>query len=115
MQRVNAFYRISGAVVLISLIIVWAQFYGAHQTTVVTFDKELVLKQFITQLSHKNVPEEKTKQLSDQFARALKNSLDDYAKTHHAVVIKKEMVLATHADVTPIIAERIAKQMRGGR
>lgn len=115
MQRVKAIYGISGAVILMGLMIVWAQIYGTHQTTVVTFDKELVLKQFITQLSHKNVPEQQTKQLSDQFAKALKNSIDDYAKTHHAIVIKKEMVLATHADVTPIIAEQIAIQMRGGR
>lgn len=115
MQRIKAIYGISGAVVLTGLISVFALFYGAHQTSVVTFDKEVVMKQFITQLSKKNVSEEKVKHLGDKFARTLKNSIDEYARTHHAIVIKKEMVLASPVDVTAIIAERIAKQMRGER
>jgi type-F conjugative transfer system protein TrbI len=95
MQGLKAIYGFNGAVILVILLIAYARLYPTQTTPVVTFDKEEVMKQFIIQLSHKNTTKEKTKQLSDRFARMLKNSLDDYAKTHHALVIKKEMVLST--------------------
>jgi len=115
MPGIKAIYWISGAAALIGLMGVFALFYGTHQTPVVTFDKEVVQKQFVTQLSHQNTTKQKTKQLSIQFALAMKESLDDYVKEHHAIVIKKEMALATSADVTPEIAQRIVEKMRGGR
>ena len=115
MHGIKAIYGMYGAALLTSLLSACALLYSIHQTPVVTFDKEVVMKQFVTQLSHQNTTEKKTKQLSNQFAIAVKESLDDYAKEHHAIVIKKEMVLATSADVTSEIAQRIVKKMRGGR
>ncbi|KTC84397.1 TrbI F-type domain-containing protein [Legionella drozanskii] len=92
-----------------------AYWFNHSQVTVVTFDKNEVVKQFVTQLSQQKIEEKKTQQLSSRFARILKEALNDYARTHQVIVIKKEMTLASSADITDKIATQIADNMKGSR
>jgi len=117
MQRIIPLhYYISAGLLLINLLLaIGTIFWVKQQPTVVSFDKELVVKQFVTQLSHQKITQERMQQLSEQFAKALKESIAAFSKEHKAIVIKKEMAWASNADVTSIIALRVANTMRGAR
>lgn len=113
MQRVNS-WAVLGAVTVLNLsLAICSLVYGQFQTRVVTFDKDAVLKQFVIQLSQKPLKEAETDKLSNRFAKALKTSINDYAREKNAIVIKRDTVLASQADVTSLIAKKIADKMRG--
>jgi type-F conjugative transfer system protein TrbI len=113
MQRITGIHWIIAGFILNSVLVAFIVAWNMPRQSVVTFDKGIVLKQFITQVTYKKLTSEKTQQLTTLFAKALKESIDEYAKEHDSVVIKKEMVLASHADVTELLALRIADKMRG--
>lgn len=112
MQRVNILYLLSG-ITFVNVCLLGVACLGfARSSNVVTFDKDVVVKQFVTQLSLQHVPEDKTEKLSARFAKALKDSIDEYARKNNSTIIKREMVLASHLDITPILARDIADKMR---
>ena len=113
MQRVNSWAVFRCVTVLNLSLVITSLIYGQHQTRVVTFDKDAVLKQFVIQLSQKPLNETETDKLSNRFAKALKTSINDYARENNAIVIKKDTVFASQADATSLISKKIADRMRG--
>lgn len=113
MPLLNALFTIKNTALVVMMFAFALFLFKEPKGCVVTFDKESVVKQWVKQLSVLKLNPDKTKTLSSQFAKALKQSLDAYSKKHHVIIIKKEHVLVTHADVTSEIAQNIAHLMRG--
>lgn len=97
---------------LISLFLAFFLMFKSTPVRVVTFDKERLIKAFVTQLSRQTAGVEKTDELSARFAQLIKEHLNRYAMHHHAVVIKKDMVLASDEDITSLIGKQVADTMR---
>lgn len=88
-------------------------YLNCSKSSVVTFDDKLLMKQFVTQLSQKNLNAKQTQALSTKFAKSLKMALEEYAYSRHSIVLKKEQTMSSSADITQDIATRVAKKMRG--
>lgn len=110
LDRVYFLALLNGLTLLIALTALLL--VSLYQSPVVTFDKDRLVKQFVTQLSQKPLSVEKADSLSSRFAKALKESLDEYATNNKTIVIKKEMVLASNQDITKLIATTVAAKMR---
>lgn len=112
MQRLNILYLLCG-IAFLNVCLLGVVFLGfARSSNVVTFDKDVVVKQFVTQLSLQHLSEDKTEKLSVRFAKALKDAIDEYARKNKSTIIKKEMAFASHIDITSILARDIAYKMR---
>ncbi|MDP3562612.1 MAG: TrbI F-type domain-containing protein [Legionellaceae bacterium] len=100
--------------VLIAVLFVLSVFhiFKPVPSNVVTFDKARVVSKFIAELSAHHVSDEVIKQKSAQFGRALKETLNNYATTHHVLVMDKSQVLVSNCDRTDDIAARLASAMR---
>lgn len=112
MPNVARDYIYAGVAVLSVLLASIALVVSYKSTRIVTFDKDSLVKQFVSQLSHKSLSQEKTSEMSSRFAKAMKGSLDEYARNQHVIIIKKDLVFASNHDVTPLIAAKIAARMR---
>ncbi|KTD66470.1 F pilus extension/retraction protein TrbI Inner membrane protein [Legionella santicrucis] len=88
-------------------------YWTGLKPSVVTFDNKLIMKQFVTQVSQKNLKEEQTQALSKKFAQSLKVALEEYTHAHHSIVLKKEHTMGSSNDITEYIAVRVAEKMRG--
>lgn len=88
-------------------------YFSWIRPSVVTFDNKQIMKQFITQLSQKNLNTEQTQALSKKFAQSLKGALEEYTNSRHSIILKKEQTLGSNADITEDIALRVAERMRG--
>jgi hypothetical protein len=113
MSSIRMLFLAHGLMLGCSLLGVFLFIKGWDRGSVVSFDKAVVVRQFVTQLSLQKMDSEKNRTLSDKFAKALKESIDEYARDNKAIVIKKEMVLASNKDVTALIAACLSKKMRG--
>lgn len=88
-------------------------YWCSSKPTVVTFDQKMLMKQFVTQVSQKNLDTEQTQALSKKFAQSLKEALEEYASSRPSIVLRKEQTIASNADITEDIAIRVAGKMRG--
>lgn len=79
---------------------------------VVRCDVTHIKGQFIHQLALHNVPNETVKSANISFQRALKDTLERYARTHHVVILSSDKVLAGGHDITETIMLQLAKAMR---
>lgn len=114
MQRITRLhYYISSGIIFILLCVVCTYLCCKQQPLIVTFDKEKVVKQFVTQLSHQNLSQDRVQKVSELFAKTLKESIAEYSKEHNVIVLKKEVTFASNIDATDVIAQKIAQNMRG--
>jgi type-F conjugative transfer system protein TrbI len=80
--------------------------------SVVTFNQEVINRQFVNQLSQYNVSDEMIRVKTDAFKKALDEALRDYAAKHHALVMQQKNVMAGGQDVTDAILQLIAARMK---
>ena len=81
---------------------------------VVVMNNEDLMQQFVRQLSMHTLSDNELKEKTERFTLTLKQVLSDYANTHHVLILDQKNVLSGGENVTLVIADRVAKQMRGG-
>ena len=82
---------------------------------VVAFDMKKTLDSFMDSVSQKPLSEAQSKALSDRFNAALEQSLADYQKTNHVLILVSPAVVQGAPDVTLKIQTDIATRMKGVR
>ncbi|MVT05885.1 type-F conjugative transfer system protein TrbI [Enterobacter sp. 10-1] len=82
---------------------------------VVAFDMKKTLDSFMDSVSQKPLSEAQSKALSDRFNDALEQSLADYQKTNHVLILVSPAVVQGAPDVTRKIQTDIATRMKGAR
>ena len=82
---------------------------------VVAFDMKKTLDSFMDSVSQKPLSEAQSKALSDRFNAALEQSLADYQKTNHVLILVSPAVVQGAPDVTRKIQTDIATRMKGMR
>lgn len=82
---------------------------------VVAFDMKKTLDSFMDSVSQKPLSEAQSKALSDRFNAALEQSLADYQKTNHVLILVSPAVVQGAPDVTLKIQTDIATRMKGTR
>lgn len=82
---------------------------------VVAFDMKKTLDSFMDSVSQKPLTEAQSKALSDRFNQALEQSLADYQKQHHVVILVSPAVVQGAPDVTRKIQTDIARRMKGAQ
>ena len=82
---------------------------------VVAFDMKKTLDSFMDSVSQKPLSEAQSKALSDRFNAALEQSLADYQKTNHVLILVSPAVVKGAPDVTRKIQTDIATRMKGAR
>ena len=82
---------------------------------VVAFDMKKTLDSFMDSVSQKPLSEAQSKALSDRFNAALEQSLADYQKTNHVLILVSPAVVQGAPDVTLKIQTDIASRMKGAR
>ena len=81
----------------------------------VAFDMKKTLDSFMDSVSQKPLSEAQSKALSDRFNAALEQSLADYQKTNHVLILVSPAVVQGAPDVTRKIQTDIATRMKGAR
>lgn len=112
MPNLARLYILAGIAVLSLLLASISLMVTFKSNPVVTFDKDSLVKKFVSQLSHKSLSQEQMAETSSRFATAMKGSLDEYAQNNNVIIIKKDLVFASNYDVTTLIAAKIAARMR---
>ena len=79
------------------------------------FDMKKPLASFMDSVSQKPLSEAQSKALSDRFNAALEQSLADYQKTNHVLILVSPAVVQGAPDVTRKIQTDIATRMKGAR
>ena len=99
---------------LIFLCLLWGLYSSVtHKSpTVVTFNADVITRQFVMQLSQHKLSDEALRQKTEAFKKAQVDALNDYAKKHHVLVIGREHVMAGAEDRTPEIMRLVALHMR---
>ena len=82
---------------------------------VVAFDMKKTLDSFMDSVSQKPLSEAQSKALSDRFNAALEQSLADYQKTNHVLILVSPAVVQGAPDGTRKIQTDIATRMKGAR
>ena len=82
---------------------------------VVAFDMKKTLDSFMDSVSQKPLSEAQSKALSHRFNAALEQSLADYQKTNHVLILVSPAVVQGAPDVTRKIQTDIATRMKGTR
>ena len=82
---------------------------------VVAFNMKKTLDSFMDSVSQKPLSEAQSKALSDRFNEALEQSLADYQKTNHVLILVSPAVVQGAPDVTRKIQTDIATRMKGTR
>ena len=82
---------------------------------VVAFDMKKTLDSFMDSVSQKPLSEAQSKALSDRFNAALEQSLADYQKKNHVLILVSPAVVQGAPDVTRKIQTDIATRMKGAR
>jgi len=84
-----------------------------HQASVVTFNKKALVGRFVGQLSTLSLSDEGLREKTAAFSAALTESVNDYAHSHHVLILEDKRVLAGSRDVTAVIARDVSRRMRG--
>ena len=79
---------------------------------IVAFNLKGTVQAFVQQSSHLHLNSQQQSSLSQRFDRVLDEVVKAYAKTHHAVILVKQGVIAGAPDITAFIRSDIAKHMR---
>ncbi|HBR4691845.1 TPA: type-F conjugative transfer system protein TrbI [Klebsiella pneumoniae] len=82
---------------------------------VVAFDMKKTLDSFMDSVSQKQLSEAQSKALSERFNAALEESLADYQKKNHVLILVSPAVVQGAPDVTLKIQTDIATRMKGAR
>jgi len=79
---------------------------------IVTYDKQKIVGQFVEQLSHVTLDDQRLKEKTTQFTISLQNSLRAYCEKHHVVALNQNEV-GRGVDVTNTLIKDISDSMRG--
>nr|HAT8715172.1 type-F conjugative transfer system protein TrbI [Legionella jordanis] len=90
-----------------------AVFYGVTpQKSIVTFDKEEVLSQFIRQLAEIKATESQVEQSTKRFNEVLNKVLLDIAQQKKVIILRASDVLAGGVDITDEVRINLSRAMR---
>ena len=81
------------------------------QPKIVSFDLKKTLSTFYLQASHADLTKPQLKTLSHRFVSGLNQTVQDYAQTHHAIVLVKPAIVSGCEDITQQIQTEIAIRM----
>ena len=82
------------------------------QKSIVIFDKEEVLSQFIRQLAEIKATESQVEQSTRRFNEVLNNVLVETAQQKKVIILRSPDVLAGGIDITDEVRMRLSKAMR---
>ncbi|WP_131751130.1 MULTISPECIES: TrbI F-type domain-containing protein [Legionella] len=97
----------------LALLSLYSFFYGqASSNTIVTFDREGVLSQFIRQLAEVKASESQVEHSTRRFNEVLRKILVDLAKQKRVIILSKKDVLAGGLDITDEVRMKLSQAMR---
>ncbi|EFU1954859.1 type-F conjugative transfer system protein TrbI [Salmonella enterica] len=91
-----------------SLLISW------RTPTVVSFDMKGTVDQFTDQAGEQSLDEKQTTDLTERFMRTLSTELQDYQRSHDALILVSPAVVSGAADITGDIQSAVAAKMAAG-
>ena len=82
--------------------------------TVVSFDMKGTVDQFTDQAGEQSLDEKQTTDLTERFMRTLSTELQDYQRSHDALILVSPAVVSGAADITGDIQSAVAAKMAAG-
>ena len=114
-------YRLGNGLLLLTclfaisiLLSAFAVYQSAHES-VVSVNKRKIVTEFAKEMHSHVLPKSTEQQLSRRFAKALKTSIDNYARERQVVVLDSKTVLGSGVDVSDRIMSDVVALMRGGK
>lgn len=105
--------KIIGVCVLVNLLMMAVLLALLHvyptSPRVVSFDLKGTVNLFSEQLAGDNLSQDAQSKAISSFSNALNQATQDYASTHHVVILTSPSVIAGAEDVTPAIQTLTAK------
>ena len=101
--------------VAISLLLSSFAVYRSGHDALVTVNKQKIITEFAKEMHSHIITKSTEQQLSHRFAKALKTSIDNYARKRSVVVLDSKMTLGSSTDVTDRIMGDVIVLMRGGK
>ncbi|EDS4159520.1 type-F conjugative transfer system protein TrbI [Salmonella enterica] len=109
--------RIAACVLISQLImtgITWA-YMKSTTPEIVVFDMKGTIDLFIQQSAQLQLDEGKAKVLTARFNAAMSSSLDEWQKSHNAIILVKPAAVSSLPDITSDIRSDIARRTQEGR
>lgn len=103
------YWLMASAFVLLSMGILENFF---HRQLVVTYDVNHTLKLFTKEIAYHHLTPTQLKIVSKRFTATLEATLKNYAKVHHAVILKTSFVVASDKDITFEIEKELSQNMK---
>jgi len=112
LMRTWGLWALGGAALLATTVV--ASLITVRLTTpvVVTFDMKGTMDLFMQQSVQLKLDEASTKALTQRFSSALKQSLVDWQKDHHAIILVAPAVVSQQTDITATIRSDINRRMQ---
>ncbi|AGO57700.1 protein TraE (plasmid) [Serratia plymuthica 4Rx13] len=99
-------------VVLISVASSWLT-VKLTATKTVRFDMKETVNIFMRDVGALQLDEQQVKNKVSQFNGAMQDSLQQYQKANHVLILVTPAVVAGAPDITPLVRQDIARRMRG--
>lgn len=105
-------WAVGGAVLLATMMMVSLVTVRLTTPVVVTFDMKGTMDLFMQQSVQLKLDEASAKALTYRFNSALQQSLNDWQKDHHAIILVGPAVVSKQTDITAVIRSDINRRMQ---
>lgn len=112
LMRTWGLWALGGAALLATTVVVSLITVRLTTPVVVTFDMKGTMDLFMQQSVQLKLDEASTKALTQRFSNALKQSLVDWQKDHHAIILVAPAVVSQQTDITATIRSDINRRMQ---
>lgn len=112
LMRTWGLWALGGAALLATTVVVSLITVRLTTPVVVTFDMKGTMDLFMQQSVQLKLDEASTKALTQRFSSALKQSLVDWQKDHHAIILVAPAVVSQQTDITATIRSDINRRMQ---
>lgn len=105
-------WALGGAALMATMVVISLITVRLTTPVVVTFDMKGTMDLFMQQSVQLKLDEAGTKALTQRFSSALKQSLVDWQKDHHAIILVAPAVVSQQTDITAAIRSDINRRMQ---
>jgi len=112
LMRTWGLWALGGAALLATTVVASLITVRLTPPVVVTFDMKGTMDLFMQQSVQLKLDEASTKALTQRFSSALKQSLVDWQKDHHAIILVAPAVVSQQTDITATIRSDINRRMQ---
>ena len=107
----NRYQIVCGLFMLLG--VAFVGFIGFHrESTIVTYNVNHTLTLFSQAAAKKSLTPAQLKVLTHSFSQTLSHTVNEYAVSHHVIIVKSAAIIAGCDDITPAIEQQLSQHMK---